>query len=402
MPPSTARHRVALGIALAGVAWSLLTLWVHGRIASDAGYTSFCNLGGVVNCDAVLASRYGVLLGVPVAAWGAAGFAAGAILALPGALGAATGLADLCLLGLVFASVGLKLLLLGISIGVLHAVCLLCLGADVLVVAWLLAVAPLAARFATGPAAGHWWQRRGAARAMAAAGLVVAVAVGTWAASRAPATFASVAEIQEREPKFYRWYTSLPMRPVAELTSPDCPRKGPADAALAIVEWSDFQCPYCVDAFRDLRALMRRHPDVSLVFRHFPLDATCNSHVARTLHPDACLAACAAECAGSQGRFWEYHDVLFENHDDLARDDLFRFARDIQLDLPAFRSCLDDPATRARVGADIEAGARVGVTSTPTLFLGGRMLEGALEPPYYDYAYIIERHAHSHGPGGAS
>src|SRR5262245_60109786 len=102
MPSSPARHRVALAVALAGAALSALTWIVHERLATDAGYTSFCNLGGVFSCDAVLASRYGTVLGVPVAAWGLVAFVVGAILALPGAFARRTpGIADLLLLALV-------------------------------------------------------------------------------------------------------------------------------------------------------------------------------------------------------------------------------------------------------------------------------------------------------------
>jgi protein-disulfide isomerase len=263
-------------------------------------------------------------------------------------------------------------------------------------------VAPFASRFATGSQAGGWWRRRAAARGIVGAGLVLAVAGGTWATVRMPAPVTSVDDVRARDPKFHRWYTSLPERPIANLVAPDCPRQGPAAAAITIVEFSDFQCPFCEQAFRDLRELLRANPDVSLTFRHFPLDATCNSHVVRSLHPDACLAACAAECANRQGRFWEYHDALFENHDSLERESLFRYARETRLDLAAFRTGLDDPTTRARVGADIEAARQVGVESTPTLFINGRTLSGALERPYYDYALVIERHRQAHAAGGAS
>src|SRR5207244_9739888 len=112
MPPSPTRHRLALALALAGIALSALALDVHRRLASGSGYTSFCNLGGVVNCDAVLQSRFGVVLGVPVAAWGLAAFLAGAVLALPGAVGRwVGGVADLLLLGLSSASLGVALVL---------------------------------------------------------------------------------------------------------------------------------------------------------------------------------------------------------------------------------------------------------------------------------------------------
>src|SRR5437660_1236763 len=116
---SPSRHRLALATALVGVALSTLTFVVHRRIG--AGYTSFCNLGEVVNCDAVLGSRYGRLLGTSVAAWGLAAFAAGVLLALPGALGRTTaGLADLGLLGLVSASLGFAYLLAVEALGLLH------------------------------------------------------------------------------------------------------------------------------------------------------------------------------------------------------------------------------------------------------------------------------------------
>jgi protein-disulfide isomerase/uncharacterized membrane protein len=396
------RHRIALAVALAGAALSVVSLVVHERLQSDAGYTSFCNLGGVIDCDAVMASRYSVLLGVPVAGWGLAAFVAGALLALPGALGRRTGgVADLLLLGLASASLGFAAVL-AVAMAGIGSICLLCVSTDLVIIAWFATVLPLASRFE--PAgAGGWWRGRAGARAIATAGVLLAVAGGTLAAVRGPAHARTVAEIRERDPKFYDWYTRLPVRPRADLVTPDCHRKGGLDAAVAIVEFSDFQCPYCVQAFRDLRDLQRARPDVTIVFRHYPLDTACNAHVKRSLHPDACLAACAAECAGRQGRFWEYHDVLFENNEHLGRESLFRYAREMNLDLGAFRTCLDDPATRARVGEDVEAGARVGVTSTPTIFFNGRTIEGALDRVYYDYALIIERHAaHTHGGQGAS
>src|SRR5256712_1522506 len=114
MPPSPTRHRIALALALAGVALSALALEVHQRLGEGSGYTSFCNLGGIVSCDAVLGSRYSVVLGMPVPAWAIAGFGTGAALALPGALAAsAGGVADLLLLGLASASLGFALVLAG-------------------------------------------------------------------------------------------------------------------------------------------------------------------------------------------------------------------------------------------------------------------------------------------------
>jgi protein-disulfide isomerase len=114
------------------------------------------------------------------------------------------------------------------------------------------------------------------------------------------------------------------------------------------------------------------------------------------LHPDACLAAAAAECAGRLGRFWEYHDMLFEHQKALDRDSLFRYARDVGLDIPAFRTCLDDPATMDAIAADVAAGTRLGIESTPTIFINGRRVQGALDRTYYDYALVIEKDTLAH------
>lgn len=394
MHPSPARHRVALVIALLGMVVSGVAFVVHDRVASEAGYTSFCNLGGVVNCDVVLASRYATLLGIPVAAWGLLAFGTGALLALPGALGARrAGLADLALLALAFGSLAYLVVLLVISVVVIGHACLLCLATDVVALAWVVTVAPLVTRFDAPPVT-TWWRGRTAARVAVAAAVVLAIAGGTWAAARGPATALTPSEIQARAPEFYSWYTSLPVRDARALARPDAPRKGPAGAPVSIVEFSDFECPFCVQAANDLRALVASSSEVSLVFRHFPLDTTCNPNVSRPMHPDACLAAYAAECAAREGRFWEYHDVLFANRGRLGRPALITYAERLGLDAEAFERCLDDPATRTRVAADVADAARVGVTSTPTLFVNGRLVEGALERAYYDYAVIIERHAH--------
>src|SRR5438876_10552226 len=162
MSASPSRHRVALAVALAGVALSALTVFVHERITADPGYTSFCNLGGAINCDVVLGSRYGRLLGVPVALLALITFALGAALALAGAVGTGADLADLALVGLASASVGFAFVLGVVMAAVLHHACVLCVGTDVFIAAWFVAVMPLAGRVEAA-ARGGWWTGRGGA-----------------------------------------------------------------------------------------------------------------------------------------------------------------------------------------------------------------------------------------------
>lgn len=394
------RHRVALAIALLGVAVSLATWWVGHGLATDASYTSFCNVGGAVSCDAVLGSRWSTFLGVPVSLWGVVLFVVGAVAAFPGAFtGVAGGLADLVLIGLASWSLGFALVLAAVAFGVLQHVCLFCLTLDVIIVAWCIAVLPLVRNFAPSPRA-PLPQRRPAAYGVAVGALVLAVATGTIAAIRAPAEGpTTLAAIRAQEPDFFRFYTALPVIPAADVVGGATNAKGPADAPITIVEFSDFECPACGAAFRDLHALTAANPNVRLVFRHYPLDSSCNAQMERALHPDACQAAAAAECAGQLGKFWEYHDLLFENQRTLDRDSLFRYARELNLDIGKFRTCLDDPATMARVREDVAAGEKVGVDSTPTMFINGRRISGALDPRYYAMALVIEQDTKGRGAG---
>ncbi|NUW30547.1 Na+/H+ antiporter NhaA [Nonomuraea sp. SMC257] len=152
---------------------------------------------------------------------------------------------------------------------------------------------------------------------------------------------------------------------LAEPVGPDDHVRGPADAKVTIVEYGDFECPYCGRLEPILDELLRKHPDVRLVFRHFPL---------RTLHPRAMAAALVSEAAAGKGRFWEMHDVLFANQRFLTDADLGRYAA--ELDVEPFP---DVPAQAARIARDEESGRAGGVRGTPTLFVNGVRYQGGLD-----------------------
>ncbi len=140
--------------------------------------------------------------------------------------------------------------------------------------------------------------------------------------------------------------------------------RGSDDAPL-VIEYADFECPFCAVLEAKLaRARIRR------VFRHFP---------SRSSHPRAWAAACAAEAAAAQGRFWEMHALLFSDQGRLEDPHLWDRARKLGLHLDRFDSDRRGEAVRARVRRDFESGVRAGVVSTPTVFAGGRMLAGKIE-----------------------
>jgi protein-disulfide isomerase len=371
---------------------ALIQLYIHAQLAATRGsYTSFCHVNATLDCDAVLMSAYGTLLGIPVAGWGLASYLIlGVLLYRRGrAVGAARTQTSLFLLGLAFWNIGFALYMAGLATLAIGAFCLLCAGTYLLVavtavIAWRLAQADLGASGQT-----VFTSQRVLVGGAAIAIGVAAVAAIQFATRPISGATMTAADVQARDPEFYAWYTTRPM-------TKDLPAathsKGPADAPLTIIEFSDFECPACAMAFRDLHDLARQHPElVRLVFHHFPLDSECNPNVSTRRHRSACQAAIAAECAARAGKFWEYHDLLFGAQDRLGRDDLIAKATGLGIPQETFAACLDDPAARARVVSDTGAGAKLGVKSTPTLVINGRYVEGALDRSRYEYVIALER-----------
>ncbi len=141
--------------------------------------------------------------------------------------------------------------------------------------------------------------------------------------------------------------------------------RGPDDAPL-LIEYADFECPYCATLVARLAGASVRR-----AFRHFPV---------RSSHPRAWATASAAEAAGLQGRFWEMHDLLFADQARLEDPHLWERARTLRLDLERFDRDRRGDAVRARVRHDFESGVRAGVVTTPTVFAGGRMYTGRFDP----------------------
>jgi protein-disulfide isomerase len=145
---------------------------------------------------------------------------------------------------------------------------------------------------------------------------------------------------------------------------------GPATAKVTIVEFSDFQCPYCAQAHETVHQLRERYSDqVRIIFRHFPL----------AFHEHARLAAQAAAAAQAQGKFWPFHDRLFSHQDALDRKSLESYAQELGLDVAAFKKGLDDNSFNAQIEADMALARSVRVDGTPTMFINGKRAENATE-----------------------
>jgi protein-disulfide isomerase len=147
--------------------------------------------------------------------------------------------------------------------------------------------------------------------------------------------------------------------------------QGPAKGSVTLVEYGDYECPYCGEAYPIVKALQERLADkLRFVFRNFPLAQA---------HPHAEHAAEAAEAAGAQGKFWEMHDMLYENQDALEDEDLVRHARALHLDVPRFVKDMEEHRYADRVREGFRSGVRSGVNGTPSFFVNGARHDGPFD-----------------------
>ncbi|MGB9608872.1 MAG: DsbA family protein [Minisyncoccia bacterium] len=157
---------------------------------------------------------------------------------------------------------------------------------------------------------------------------------------------------------------------------------GDPKAPITLIEYSDYQCPFCEKFFNESEMLLRKEfietGKVKMIYRDFPLPG----------HPYAQPAALAANCAKDQGKFWTYHDVIFQKQNELANLDYVKIAEDLKMNTKDFKQCLDSKKYQDKIKKDYENGVKIGVNGTPTFFLNGKQIVGA--QPYEVFKSAIE------------
>lgn len=157
------------------------------------------------------------------------------------------------------------------------------------------------------------------------------------------------------------------------------PTKGPDSAPVKIVEWSDFQCPFCQRANPTLAQVEQEYGDkVQLVFKHMPL----------SMHSKAPAAHKAAEAARIQGKFWEMHDLIFSDQRGMSEEKYVEYAKQLGLDVDKFNQDRNSPQVEARLAQDMAQASKLGVTGTPAFFVNGRYLSGA--QPFSSFKVLID------------
>ncbi len=182
--------------------------------------------------------------------------------------------------------------------------------------------------------------------------------------------------------------TPPPTRPTRRRPDPDkvytinvagSPARGPEDAKVTLVEFSDFQCPFCARVTPTLANIEKEYGDrVRIVFKHLPL----------SMHTKAPAAHAAAEAAGLQGKFWEMHDKIFANQREMSEQNYVTWAGEMGLDVEKFKKDVASKAVRDRVERDLREASALGVTGTPSFFINGRFTSGA--KPYSEFKRMID------------
>ena len=447
----------ALGLCVAGAAVSgLLLLQHHGESRAVAAVDQACGEGdGAANdCETVARSSWSSVKGIPVAALGVLFYCSlSLLLALTLLLPERhrEALAGLAVLGLAF-GLAVDLVLLGVQAFSIGAFCSLCVFTYVLAAGAIFALLP-ARRGAFELASALGASEGRVALAGWALG-TLAVGAGLFAAelaldyreqrrqvtllgapapapiptpSPAPSPGGAVPESPAPTPsaasgaedaaywqrraqelqqtlddpqKLDQYFTEKARKEfesaaVVKIDLEGVARKGPAEAPVEVVEYSDFLCPFCRNLAGALNQFVPQAGGrVAVYFKNFPLDQKCNPSLPRSTHPGACHLALGAVCAQYQGKFAAFHDRVFgaEGLSNPGTEDVVRLAREAGLNADAMRGCLEDPQASADLTAQIEEGVRLEVRATPTLYVNGKKL-----PRINDFVPVVDREAQRAG-----
>jgi protein-disulfide isomerase/uncharacterized membrane protein len=409
-------------LALVGAALSLLLLLEHhGESLGASAVQTICGEGASSGCETVARSAYSTIAGVPLAAVGLVFYVSLGLLLGLGALGseearATTGRA--AALSVILALL-IDLGLLAIQAIAIKAFCKLCLGTYAVNVAILATLWPLARRRDVPLSRLLGREGRIVAGGWAAATIAVTLSVLALnttlsyrearrtagllgsptsaspedAVKRAEAETRRLQEILDDPQKREQYLTEKAVKAFEDATPisldvSQAPFSGPANAPIQVVEFSDYLCPYCrglAAAFKEY--LPRSGGRVAIHYKNYPLDKSCNTELQATVHEGACWLALGAICAQKLGPFEAYQDKANTTPAKaMTRDDALRVGGEVGIPAAAMGACLDSPATKARLTAEIEEARRVGVKATPTVFLNGKML-----PRVNDFLLAVDK-----------
>ena len=376
----------AIGLGICLYLYSLHVSLLMGEIKGGI----LCGTDNGLGCHAVASSPYSIFLGLPLATWGAIFYSTIIILACGGLIFRRDSGPVYCrwALYLAFLALAFDLYLGHIMISKIGAICRLCIATyltNIVIVIILVITIRQEPKSRSKLIAIFLWTKeiqgpdlyyRNVIKGLLIGGIILAAATGV-----AGSQFLANSLTENDRERLAKIKKNLSRQKPKLIAGENRPYMGAANAKLTVVEFSDFLCPYCAKAAKYLKLSESvNHDTARFIFRHYPLDNTCNRRLSSNVHPGACLLAESAACAAEQNGFWQFHDIAFETKGKISRAKVQEIAADIGLELNAFNSCLNSGRGLKVVQEDIEAGIRAGIRGTPTVFVNGRRLGGVPKP----------------------
>jgi len=389
--------KLVMLLALIGAGISIHLLLLHNRFATgQAGLTEGCGIGSSAGCLDIAVSKYSVVLGIPLAAIAIGAYLSILLLgffSMKNEQGGTESSYVMFLLSTI--SVVVTVIMFVIANYVIQQFCVYCSMLWVVNLAiWPCLVKHLGLGWGNALAGNLELLGNGKANlrrervtsslTMAVITVAVVAGLGTlikanMAGAQGPSTM--VADFSRAS------MVILPAEAYGGARSKGF--SGTGAPVLEIAEFADFQCPGCKMAGQFLRSFVLKHKDkVRLTYINFPLDGSCNPFTPNGGHRVACSAARGGICAAKQGKFWEYHDQVFDRQADLSVPVLEDIAVKSALDMQAYKACLTDPATETELQRDMQLGETISLESTPTIVINQRKMIGARTPA--DYENLLE------------
>ncbi len=363
----------ALVVALLGIVASIYSISHHLEVHASGQTDAACNINATFSCDEVALSKYSEIGGIPLGVFGLGYFAAMMVLLGMGIMGGKSAKEHLQAYA-VMVGIGLltSLVLAGISIALLGNYCVTCIGVYTLTI--LQGVALLVGREDIPKGFDLKNVFSGGTTAAIA---VAAVVFGYSFLKPGKATNDQARDPAKPIPTVSDKTEDIPVAKSAYTGLGEDYRKGGDNAAVVIQEFADFQCPACKSIQGTLDELHREYGDrVLIVYRNYPLDQACNSSIRNKMHEHACSAAVMARCAGQYGKFWDYHKLAFDKQSEISAGNVRAWGAAVGLTPEQMDSCAASKDLLDKVKDDIELGNKLGIDSTPTVYINGRKVLG--------------------------
>lgn len=364
---------IIIVISLIGFVLSIILGQVGINTLTDPNYHSFCNINEAFNCEAVALSKYANHFGIPNFIYGILYYA---VLLMAGCyclLDKKNSLPNIFvyIFWLSVVSMIISIYLFAISLFIIKSKCILCMGVYIVNIL-LLVVSFMKEKLSISELFNKLTEDikvffKSPKRTVLFVLLAIASTYALYYFNNNP-ILGQVSNNENNTTKIDIDYSKT--------TANRLVTGAKERPLITIVEFTDYECPFCSRASEEIKTVLKNNPNIRLVFKELPLDQACNERMTRPFHQFSCSASLHGRCAAEQGKFWEYHDVLFMNQRDLSPEALQEYAQSLKLDMNQFNECVKSKKYMDSIITNIDEAAALEIDGTPTFFIEGEKVVG--------------------------